>query len=318
MKISPRHLVWANLALLAMVAYWGASTVSTAIAARLTPSPDVHLSAPPPPLAREPKRPASYYAAIQSRDIFNSAKPEPEKPKEPPKPTELKLKLWGVVLHADGSSYCVIEDLTTRKQDLYRISDTVAGSAVVKQIEWDRVILDRDGKDEILELSPPQAGAASPASVVPSRALPPGAASSAAVAPPGQPGRIGLPGQPGQPGQPVQNPHIRQVGENQYQIDRSEVDSALDNMNQLFTQVRAVPHFEGGKSVGFRLFAIRQGSIFDEIGLKNGDVVQQVNGADLSDPAKALALFQQLRNEQNLTVNILRNKENKTLSYQFQ
>jgi general secretion pathway protein C len=311
MKISPRHLVWANLVLLAMVAYWGASTVSTAIAARLIPAPEVHLSPPPPPLAREPKRPAAYYAAIQSRDIFNSAKPEPEKPKEPPKPTELKLKLWGVVVHADGSSYCVIEDLTARKQDLYRISDTVAGSAVVKQIEWDRVILDRDGKDEILELSPPQGGAPIPAGVAPARALPP----SATAALPGRPGHVG---QPGQPGQPAPNPHIRQVSENQYQIDRSEVDAALDNMNQLFTQVRAVPHFEGGKSVGFRLFAIRQGSIFDEIGLKNGDVIQQVNGADLSDPAKALALFQQLRNEQNLSVNILRNKENMTLSYQFQ
>ncbi|HVO22010.1 MAG TPA: type II secretion system protein GspC [Candidatus Margulisiibacteriota bacterium] len=315
MKISPRHLVWVNLALLAMVAYWGASTVSTAIAARLTPSPEVHLSPPPPPLAREPKRPASYYAAIQSRDIFNSAKPEPEKPKEPPKPTELKLKLWGVVVHADGSSYCVIEDLTTRKQDLYRISDSVAGSAVVKQIEWDRVILDRDGKDEILELSPPQGGGPAPAGVAPARALPPGAAPGAAVAPPGVPGQ---PGQPGQSAQSGQNPHIRQVGENQYQIDKSEVDAALDNMNQLFTQVRAVPHFEGGKSVGFRLFAIRQGSIFDEIGLKNGDVIQQVNGSDLSDPAKALALFQQLRNEQNISVNVLRNKENMTLNYQFQ
>ena len=303
MKISPRHLVWVNLALLALVAYCGASTVSTAIAARLTPSPDVHLSPPPPPLAREPKRPASYYASIQARDIFNSAKPEPEKPKEAPKPTELKLKLWGVVVHADGSSYCVIEDLTTRKQDLYRISDTVAGSAVVKQIEWDRVILDRDGKDEILELSPPQGGAV-PAGNVPARVPPAGAAPSAAAA--------------GQPGQPGQNPHIRQVNESQYQIDRSEVDSALDNMNQLFTQIRAVPHFEGGKSVGFRLFAIRQNSIFDLIGLKNGDVIQRINGADLSDPVKALALFQQLRNEQNINVDILRNKENKTLSYQFQ
>lgn len=302
MTISPRHLVWVNLALLALVAYWGASTVSTAIAARLTPSPEVHLSPPPPPLVREPKRPASYYASIQTRDIFNSAKPEPEKPKEAPKPTELKLKLWGVVVHSDGSSYCVIEDLTSRKQDLYRISDTVAGSAVVKQIEWDRVILDRDGKDEILELSRPEGG---PAGVVPARAPAPGAPPNPAAA-------------AAQPGAGGQNPHIRKVGDNQFQIDRSEVDSALDNMNQLFTQIRAVPHFEGGKSVGFRLFAIRQGSIFDQIGLMNGDVIQRINGSDLSDPAKALALFQQLRNEGSITMDLLRNKENKTVSYQIQ
>jgi general secretion pathway protein C len=79
-----------------------------------------------------------------------------------------------------------------------------------------------------------------------------------------------------------------------------------------------VPHFEGGRSTGFRLFAIRQNSIFDKIGLKNGDVIQRVNGADLSDPARALALFQQLRNERDIAVEIVRNKETKTLSYQFQ
>src|SRR5262249_20774531 len=127
MKISPRHLVVVNLVLLALIAYWSASTVSTAIAARLTPSPEVHLSPPSAPIARQPKRLASHYALIQNRDIFNSTKPEPVKPPEPAKPTELKLKLWGVVVHRDGSSYCVIEDLTTRKQELYHVNDKVAG-----------------------------------------------------------------------------------------------------------------------------------------------------------------------------------------------
>src|SRR5262245_63330745 len=107
MKISPRHLVWVNLALLAMVAYWGASTVSTAIAAKLTPPPVIDVKPPPPPIPRDPKRPPAFYASIQTRDIFNSTKPEAEKPPEPPKPTECKLKLLGVAVHSHGSSYCV-------------------------------------------------------------------------------------------------------------------------------------------------------------------------------------------------------------------
>ncbi len=284
MKIAPRHFVWINLVLLALIAYWGASTVSTAAAAKLTVPPQVHLAPPPPPIAHEPKRPASYYSSINTRDIFNSTKPEPEKPPEPPKPTELKLKLWGVAVHADGSSYCIIEDLTTHKQDLYRINDKVAGTATVKSVEWDRVILDRDGRDEILDLVTAQ-GAPHP---VP----------AAAPAP-----------------NPSANPHIQQVADNQYNIDRSEVDAALDNMNQLFTQIRAVPHFEGGKSTGFRLFAIRQNSIFDNIGLKNGDIIQSINGSELNDPTGALALFQGLRNARQLSVQVLRNKETVTLQY---
>jgi general secretion pathway protein C len=285
MKIAPRHFVWINLVLLGLVAYWGAATVSTAVAAKLNLPPQLRLSQPPPPIAREPRRPASYYANIGTRDIFNSTKPEPEKPPEPPKPTELKLKLWGVAVHSDGSSYCIIEDLTTHKQDLYRIGDKLAGNATVKTVEWDRVILDRDGQDEILDLAPAQG------------------------APPARPAV----------GAPVlhrpTSPHIQEVGQGQYNIDRSEVDAALDNMNQLFTQIRAVPHFEGGKSTGFRLFAIRQNSIFDNIGLRNGDIIQSINGTELNDPSRALGLLQELRSAQQLNVTILRNRETVNLHY---
>jgi general secretion pathway protein C len=284
MKIAPRHFLWINLVLLGLVAYWGAAVVSTAVAARLSLPPQVRLSQPPPPIAREPRRPASYYANISTRDIFNSTKPEPEKPPEPPKPTELKLKLWGVAVHTDGSSYCIIEDLTTHKQDLYHVHDKVPGNATVKSVEWDRIVLDRGGQEEILELASAD-GAPRPVT----------AAAQLLRRP--------------------TNPRIQEVGEGQYNIDRGEVDAAMDNMNQLFTQIRAVPHFEGGKSTGFRLFAIRQNSIFDNIGLRNGDIIQSINGTELNDPGRALGLLQELRNASQINVTIIRNRETMNLQY---
>ncbi len=290
MKISSRDLVWVNLVLLALAAYWGASTVSTAIAARLTMSPEVHLSQPPPPLAREPKRPQAYYAIINGRHIFNVAEPEATKPPETPKPTECKLKLWGVAVHDDGSSSCIIEDQTSHKQDLYHLNEQAPGCGTVKQIEWDKVILDRDGRDEILDLAPPQGAGAKPG-----------------------PAMAGLPAT----NPATANPHIQQVSETEYNIDRSEVNSALDNMNQLFTQIRAVPHFEGGQSTGFRLFAIRQNSLFDQIGLRNGDIIQSINGTEINDPSKALGMIGELRNVDQLNVQILRNKTTMTVNYRI-
>src|ERR1700687_890898 len=161
MKISPRPLVWVNLLLLALVAYWGAATVSTAIAAKLTPPPEVHLNPPPAPIKVEPHRPSSFYASISNRDIFNSVKPEPEKPPAPPPPTECKLKLWGVSVNINGASYSVIEDLVTHKQDLFRVNEK-AGGCTIKAVELDRVILDRGGQDEILKRAQPAGGTGIP------------------------------------------------------------------------------------------------------------------------------------------------------------
>lgn len=313
MKISKRHLLWANLVLLALVAYFGAATVSGGIAARLTPPLNVQLKPAPPPIERAENRPESYYQAVVKRDIFNSVQPVVEKPPEPPKQTELRLKLWGIVVHheAPDSSYAVIEDLTNRRQDLYRVGDTVASAATIKRVEWDQVVLDRSGAEEILKLEQP--------SGLPGAVPMPAVASAAAaspLAPASKPGgRAGAAPTPKSQTETAQSDSIQQTGDGEYTIAQSEVDSALDNMSQLFTQIRAVPHFQGGESVGFRLFAIRQNSIFDKIGLRNGDIIQSVNGTNISDPAQAMAIFQNLRGQSAYTVNILRNKEAKSLSY---
>ena len=291
MKISPRHLIWVNLVLLALVAYWGASTVSTAIAAKLAPPPEVHLSQAPPPIPKEMKHPLTFYAAIPTRDIFNSTHPELAPPPvvETPQPTKCNGKLWGVVVRdTEASSYAIIEETTKHVQDVYRIGETAGGCGTLKRVEWDRVILNRDGRDEILELANTQ----------PHQQPAPAVAAAAPAASPGP-----------------ADPHIQKVSENEYNIDRSEVDSALDNMNQLFTQIRAVPHFDGGQSTGFRLFAIRQNSIFDKIGLRNGDIIQSINGSDINDPAKALELFGQLRNQRQISVRFQRNKDPMTVTY---
>jgi general secretion pathway protein C len=295
MSFSPRYyVVAANLLLLAAVAYLSSSIVGTALAARLIPPPQVDILPPPPPIELEPAKPAVYYALISKRDIFNSA-PPPAPPPEvvAPVATPLKLKLWGVALNAHPRlSYSIIEDLGARKQGVYGIDAAVPGGATVKVIEWDKVILDHNGKEEVLELAskgPP---------VAPAKA----AASAAAPAAPAAPG----------------SGTIQATGENEFTIARSEVDSALENMSQLFTQIRAVPHFEGGQSIGFRLFAIRRGSLFDRIGLKNGDIITNINGTEMNDPGRAVALIQELRDATNLKVNVIRNQQPQEISYNIQ
>ncbi len=291
MAFSPQYLVAVNLALLAPVAYLASAIAGTALESRLSPPPIVKLSAPPPPIPPQASRPASYYELIHQRDIFNSVRPEEKSVVAPVPVTPLKLTLWGVALFENGGSYCVIEDKQKREQDLYGIGDVVPGEAEVKAIEWDRVVLNRGGKDEVLEIESASEG---------------GLASRVE--------RLGAARPGGRPPQ-VAEGTIQMTGENEYLIDRAEVDKALENMSQLFTQIRAVPHFEGGKSTGFRLFAIRRGSLFDKIGLKNGDIIQSINGSAMNDPSRAMALLQELRNEGDLEVELIRNRQPQSLTY---
>ncbi len=289
MSFSPRYLVAVNLMLLALAAYSASSIVGTALAAKLIPPPGIDLKPPPPPIEPESVKPTNHYALFHTRDIFNSAKPVEAAPAAPVAVvTPLKLKLWGVALHQSGHSYSIIEDLGARKQGVYGIDAEVPGGATVKAIEWDKVVLLHGGKEEILALE-------KGANAVPG-------AMAAAV-----------PGVPMPSGAGIQN-----VGENEFTVARTEVDSALENMGQLFTQIRAVPHFEGGQSVGFRLFAIRRGSLFDRIGLKNGDIIRTINGSEMNDPSKAVALLQELRNAGNLEVGIIRNQQQQDLRYTIQ
>jgi general secretion pathway protein C len=279
-----------NLLLLALAAYSASSIVGTALAARLIPPPDVEISPPPEPLDIEAAKPANYYALIHKRDIFNSAKPTPAPEKqEVVAPTQLKLKLWGTAVFSNGKSFSIIEDQGARKQGVYGVNAVVPGNATVKTIEWNRVILSHNGKDEILELEEPKTNAGPHTAV---------AAAPAAPAPGGT--------------------GIQQTSENEFTVPKAEVDSALENMSQLFTQIRAVPHFEGGQSIGFRLFAIRRGSLFDRIGLKNGDIIRSINGNEMTDPSKAMGLLQELRDANNLDVEITRNQQQQKLTYNIQ
>ncbi|MEN9785204.1 MAG: hypothetical protein RLZZ299_468 [Pseudomonadota bacterium] len=110
---------------------------------------------------------------------------------------------------------------------------------------------------------------------------------------------------------------VEKIGENKYQVDRSLLDSALGNLESFAGQLRAVPHKDGSGNVdGFRLSAIRKGSLFDKLGIKNGDVVHAINGQAMTSTEGALALYQSLRNEKAFNFEISRRNQRQTLDYE--
>ncbi|GAB4371431.1 MAG: hypothetical protein Kow00128_19290 [Deltaproteobacteria bacterium] len=117
-----------------------------------------------------------------------------------------------------------------------------------------------------------------------------------------------------QPGVSIQ---VNRIGENAFSMDEGTVAQLTGNINQFMTQARIIPYFEGNQSAGYRLAAIRPGSAFEQLGFRAGDIIQRVNTVELNSPEKMYTIFQNLKDEKRVTVDVLRQGQKTTLTYEI-
>jgi general secretion pathway protein C len=181
----------------------------------------------------------------------------------------------------------------------FRENEEVEPGAILSSVERDKAWLMRGNEREMLEILP--VGSKVRASTPPSAGAAPGAPQAPATSPSQPPGDI----------------KVERLADNRFAIDEAGVEQLTGNLNQFMTQVRLIPFFEGNKSAGYRIAAIRPGTTFERLGFQGGDVLQQVNGMDLSSPEKIATIFQNLKDEKKVSVNILRQGNKNTLTYEI-
>lgn len=110
---------------------------------------------------------------------------------------------------------------------------------------------------------------------------------------------------------------IRPVSENQYEVDKSFLNDKMLNLNEILQTARAVPYIEpgSGKFRGFLVQSIDRDSPFSQLGIRQGDVLTQVNQIPLNDAGKGLTAFQELRNSNQISLKVLRGGRETTLDY---
>jgi general secretion pathway protein C len=81
----------------------------------------------------------------------------------------------------------------------------------------------------------------------------------------------------------------------------------------LQNNVRIVPKLENGQTVGFVLTPTGNAEIFDELGFEPGDVLTEVNGIRLSDPANLPRAFSALAESAQTQATIRRNDQMQTI-----
>ncbi len=200
-----------------------------------------------------------------------------------------KIRVLGVVMGDRNGMFAIIEELSSKKQGLYRLYEEVGDLGELTQIRRNGIVIRQGNIEELLELElsehPPVPG--NPSGQFSGN--PPGSSSPTVV-----------------PGVP-----IRKV------IDRREVEQAMSDLPKLLTQARAVPSMVNGTIEGFRMEHVDPTSFYEKIGVQKGDVLQRVNGVDIRDPSTMLSLLQQLKNERTVKLDLVRNNQRSTITYEL-
>jgi len=100
-------------------------------------------------------------------------------------------------------------------------------------------------------------------------------------------------------------------------VSRSTVQESMKNVHNLLSQVRIRPYFRDGKADGLSVTNIKSGSFFAKLGLKNGDVVQGIDGSLIKSPEDVLEMYKKFKLGSQVALQILRNNEQKIINYKF-
>lgn len=211
--------------------------------------------------------------------------------------TSLSIKVLGIMMIGDGKdkrSSASIE--LGGKTDAYGVGEEmiVASNAKLVQVKPNRIEFVNGGRLEYAELDmgvgenifgPPKSSVASIST-----------------------GEKAAPG-PKESG-------VAKLSDTKFAVDQKEIDNAMANPEVLYTEIRAVPNFENGKVSGMKVLSIKPGSIFSKLGIKRGDILQQINGMDL-DVKQGFQIFTQLKDQKSFNMNVQRDGAKTTLEYEI-
>lgn len=293
-----RKYFWTiELAFLGVAAFLSAWTTNTYLGAKLGGGPAVADNPPPRAAAPQafgvpPRLDLERTASLLGIELPNEQEEQRLQeeqtpaydPNAEPVPSSLRATLVGTMV-ADRPewSFATIRDDGRSEPGVYLTGDTFMGAEIL-EIERLRVIILNEGRKEYLAVDGPPPPPQRPAPTAP-----------VATAPP-RPG--GAPS--------VAEAEVRQVGENQFEISREDVERQLANLNTIATQARIVPSFKNGEANGFKVFSIRPGSIYQKLGIQNGDVIKKINGYEINSPDKALEVYAKLKESSRIEVELER------------
>jgi type II secretion system protein C len=230
---------------------------------------------------------------------------------------DLNIKLIGTSLISKSKPYAIIED-PAGNESLYQVGEDIPDAGKLVSVETSRAIIDRGGHRVSIEIPSSDITAVPPSDLGSGmvRGGPMGGAMRT------MPGFRGLPADlrrrlrglraraPAVEGgdnddsdddksddddSSSNKVQLKKLGPGKFEVSRNEVQQTMENPAQFFSQMRAMPHFVNGKTDGFSISQVQPGSVFDQLGLQNGDLLTSIDGQPVTNPMQAMGLIQAVK-----------------------
>jgi general secretion pathway protein C len=299
-RLSQRHIIAVNFLLIAGIAYFAARSVNQVVA--------LFVAAPPaaPSVISDRYRtaggahPRAYYDTIVKRDIFNLT-PQLAPVTHVETAVDLHLRLLGTSLATRQKPYAIIEN-QSGEQSLYQLGQEIPDAGRLIKVEKSRVIVQHGARQIALE--------------IPETAMPAGLPMNRRIVPPrfwiGSGAKFPIGRGPiasntkETKDSDVPDVDVEDQGGNHYSVSRNDVKKALEHQQQLLGEIKATPYVQNGVPAGFTLSDIEPGSVFDDLGLQEGDRLTSVNGTELRSVGQAYALMGALQSQNAINVTVIR------------
>jgi membrane-associated protease RseP (regulator of RpoE activity) len=194
-----------------------------------------------------------------------------------------QLQLLGTVTGGKYGGVALIKSRTSNKVEAIRLGGKVFDFGTLTGVEYKAVVL-KDKKGGLVRLSTKLGGTLM-------QTIPNASKTTDVVA----------------TGDRYSEEGFQRVG-NKTEVDSRYKDRIINQeLPKVLMQASSEPVMNGNEIKGFRLFQLEKGSIYEKLGIQDGDVVTEINGVPLNNVAKTVQFLNGLKTENNVTVSVVRN-----------
>ena len=98
-------------------------------------------------------------------------------------------------------------------------------------------------------------------------------------------------------------------------VKRAIDHDAPDDVGSMMRQIKFRPHFSEGEPDGLMVYGIRPNSVFRKIGLRNGDIIKDVNGSVIVSKDDISNMFDGIEDQESIKLTLFRRGKVKELTY---